>query len=417
VTARLLFDSISTNTGDLAIGIANAQLLEARGIPSTVVDPVAASVPEQMLIGGGELIRPRGDDFYDAFRPAGRHILHAAGVWTDADDLAYLDSYAAVSARSTREAAVLESARPDVRVLPCSTTLLESPRFDIPGADPGERLVGIHVVPHSLRLVDDLVRMIDAIPGRKVFIPFTHYNGDSSFMANLPFDRDDAIVLGQLSPLELHSVIGQLSVAIVSSLHASIFAYSQNVPFASFHQKKVDYYFADRGLSEHVVSTGDELALLSDRLTHDEFDFSDIIARDRKAVSGAFDDYAAILRADPAEPGADQPPTSSESTERRARILLDQAGQVLSDRDLAIGTVESRRAAVADELGERRRHVAELDLLVERQKAEIAAATARYAEANARFEQLSGRWWVRAAHRLSLVARLFRRPTRTGSES
>lgn len=411
MTSRLLFDSISTNTGDLAIGIANAQLLQQRGIDSTVVDPFAEHGEPSLLVGGGELIRPRGDAFYDAFRPEGRHILHAAGVWTDADHLDYLDSYQYVSARSTIEADVLRQARPDARVLPCSTTLLESPRFEIPGARPNEPLVGIHLVPHALGLIPDLVSIINAIPGRKVFLPFTHYNADYSFMSALPFDRDDAIVLGRLSPLELHSVIGQLDYAVVSSLHASIFAFSQNVPFASIHQKKVEYYFADRDLAAHVVSTGDELEELARRLAHEKFDFSESIARDRAAVVEAFDDYAEFLHSRNAPPPIQTSDERAVSLERRSSILLDQAEKVIGDRDHALALSEARRHLALGELAERTRHVAQLDAVVNELRSEVADTTARYDELLRQHERLTATWWVRAATRAARAwRRVFGRP-------
>ncbi|WP_166805450.1 hypothetical protein [Cryobacterium sp. Hb1] len=40
---------------------------------------------------------------------------------------------------------------------------------------------------------------------------------------------------------------------MVSSLQASIYAYSQNIPFASIHQAKAEYYFLDRALGSHLV--------------------------------------------------------------------------------------------------------------------------------------------------------------------
>jgi hypothetical protein len=65
-TARLLYDSVSRNTGDIAIGIAAAQVLESLGVASEVVDPFSARGDERYLIAGGELIRRAGDPFYDA---------------------------------------------------------------------------------------------------------------------------------------------------------------------------------------------------------------------------------------------------------------------------------------------------------------------------------------------------------------
>ena len=144
MTAHLLFDSISRNTGDIAIGIAGKQVLAARGIESDIVDPFDEFDAAPLLIGGGELIRDSGDSLYDRYRRPGGHILNAAGVWTSAQDLGYLRDYRFVSARSQVEVDHLRQWVPDARLLPCTTTLLESPHFEIEGLEPGEPVVGIH---------------------------------------------------------------------------------------------------------------------------------------------------------------------------------------------------------------------------------------------------------------------------------
>lgn len=360
--AALLYDSISPNTGDIAIGIAGQQVFDRLGFGTRIADPFEDEPDTGLIVGGGELIRTTGDAFYDRFRPRGRHILNAAGVWTTADDLDYLREYAVVSARSSVEAEVLGRAVDDVRVLPCATTLLESPTYTIEGVEPGEPLVGIHVVPHSLRQIEDLIPIIDAIPYRKVFIPFTHYNGDQSFMRALPFDRSNTVDLPQLSPLELHSVLGQMSSVLVTSLHASIFAYSQNVPFVSIHQKKVGYYFADRGLEDFVVRTDAELRTAIDRIEHERPDFSSLISRDRAAVTDAFAEYAEIANVAPRAESVASHELSPASAEHRRQLLQQQALHVLGDRDLAIGYSETRRL-----------HGLDREALLQRQLDEVSA--------------------------------------------
>ena len=343
--ARLLYDSVSRNTGDIAIGIAAAQVFSSLGVGTEIVDPFSPRDDGRFVVAGGELIRRAGDTFYDAYRPRGPHILNAAGVWTDADELDYLRDYEFVSARSETEAEVLRTAVPSAIAVPCATTLLESPRFEIPGLEPGEPVLGIHLVPHALRLIEDLVPIINAIPMRKVFIPFTHYNADRSFMMTLPFDRSDAIVLDRLAPLELHSVIGQMHSVLVTSLHATIFAYSQNVPFASIHQKKVDYYFRDRGLADHLVRDGGGLQRAAERLVAAEDDYRPLVDADRARVLEAFGQYARIL-GESIEPTDDpvRPATGPLDA-----ILLAQAEYVIQDRDAALAYSESRRIAIADE--------------------------------------------------------------------
>lgn len=345
---KLLFDSTSPNTGDAAIGIANEQILRTFGIESSVVDPFSPSFPSPLLIGGGEIVRTPGDDFYDNFRRPGNHILNAAGVWQDSGDLSYLREYSFVSARSTREVETLRKWVPDAKVIPCATTILESERYLIPGLVPGEPVVGIHLVPHTLRLIEDLVPIINAIPHKKVFIPFTHYNSDASFMRTLPFDQSNAIFLDVLTPRQLRSVFGQLTYAVVSSLHASIFSYSQNIPFASVYQTKAFDYFHDRGLAEHLVRDKAELVAMIDRLDTERFDFVPLVEKDRALILETFAEYARILRSsnnrEPWYSTADTPPRRVDS------MLLDQAHHVVRDRDLALSDTESRRAQAQLEL-------------------------------------------------------------------
>jgi len=343
----LLFDSVSANTGDIAMGIAARQLLARRGIEGDILSPFDPRSPEPTIIGGGELIRVPGDEFYDAFRRTGRHILNAVGVWTNATDLDYLRDYAYVSARTTREAEVLRSAVPDATVLPCATTAMTSDDIDVPGIAPGEPVVGVHLAPHALRMIEDLVPIIDAIPLKKVFIPFTHYNGDHSFMKHLPFDRRNSVTLPLLKPLELHAVIRKMTYMIATSLHASLFAYAQNIPFISIAQKKVRFYFDDRGLSHLVVTTASELSSRIREYTEELPDFSALVAADLTAIDRAWDTYASLIGrgSGPLKPH----PKAAAHEERAREIIAAQAMRVIEDRDLAVAQVEARRLRLARE--------------------------------------------------------------------
>ncbi|MGN6428686.1 MAG: polysaccharide pyruvyl transferase family protein [Leifsonia sp.] len=379
MTAHLLFDSISRNTGDIAIGIAGRQVLAARGIDSDYVDPFAdADAP--LIIGGGELIREVGDDFYDHYRRTGSHILNAAGVWPTSTDLDYLRDYQFVSARSEVEVDHLRTWVPDARLVPCTTTLLESPHFELDGIEPGETVVGIHLVPHTLRLLENMVDLVNRIPHKKVFIPFTHYNLDASFMRSMPFDWSNSFVLPDLAPLELHSVIRQMSYLITSSLHASIFAYSQGVSFGAVHQPKIENYFRDRGLGEFIIRDEREFVDVVDRLEHGGFDASAQVAADKAVVNEVYDEYARILGAQPASDSAAGPasPTGDAAgeagTTERDRILLGQSSSVISDRDLALSIVEARREAAVNEAADAQRSLQDV---------------------TGRYDELLTRWWVK----------------------
>ncbi|MGV8968105.1 MAG: polysaccharide pyruvyl transferase family protein [Cellulomonas sp.] len=399
----LLFDSISENTGDIAIGIAGVQEFARHGIRRcSILDPFepCPSNVDLVVVGGGELIRPVGDPFYDRFRPPIASVLNAAGVWQSAADLDYLRAYDRVTARTSTEAGFLRGSVPDVGVLPCTTSTLESENYTIPGSEPGEVLVGIHVVPHTLSICPDIVAMIDAIPERKVFIPFTHYNFDESFMSALPFDRSKSIQLPRLTPLELHSVIGQMKYVVVSSLHASIFAYSQNVPFASASQEKVAHYFADRGLSDLVFASDAELASALAQINEGTVDFSEQVASDKAAVRAAYANYAALARTRHASPvrHAEVVPNrgsvASRSSELQATALLvEQRAHVIVSRDTVIAQL-ARRAHEA-EVGVMTWH-AEADHLAE-EVSELRAAAARAAQSMSR--PVFWRRWTRVIGR------------------
>jgi hypothetical protein len=400
----LLYDSVSRNTGDIAIGIAAEQLFAVRGLSTRIVNPFDEAFPTPLVIGGGELVRVKGDPFYDAYRQPGEHILNSAGVWSSADDLGYLNDYSYVSARSEHEVDILRAFVPRAEVLPCATTLLQSDHFDIPGIEPGEPVVGIHMVPHSLRLIEDLIPIIDAIPHKKVFIPFTHYNGDQSFMKTLPFNSENSIVLDRLDPLQLHSVIRQMDYVVVSSLHASIYAYSQNIPFASIHQKKAEYYFQDRALGSHLVRDNRELVAMLSRLDSETFDFSEQIARDGRLVNQAFDLYTEILSASVQHVA---PPANPIPSARQQAVLFDQAQMVISDRDLALAYTESRR------LESRKVAVDLQQQAVNLRESLITARTDLQAARNElerRDRQHSRRVYVRARRALRRLASVFKRP-------
>ncbi|WP_324650844.1 polysaccharide pyruvyl transferase family protein [Georgenia sp. H159] len=340
---RSLYDSISPNTGDWAIGIAVAQELARHGVARPEVlspfEPVDAH-DQLVVVGGGDLIRPAGDPFYDRFRVQGPAVLNAAGVWPDADELDYLKEYRLVSARTSAEVEHLRSVVPDAELLPDATITLESEHVEIDGLPRDEPVVGIHVVPHALQLCPELVEAVDAIDHPKVFIPFTHYNYDDSFMAALPFDRSRAIDLPRLSPLELHSVIGQLSYVVVSSLHATFFAYAQGVPFVTADQRKVRDFLADRGLTDWLFSDDHSLRDALARVEQEPPALSELVAADRAAVHDAFSRIASLAGEEDAEERSDatttpSPPSPTDPASPRQVVVLaaEQREEALRNRD------------------------------------------------------------------------------------
>lgn len=351
----LLYDSISRNTGDCAIGISLHQTMAALGLESfdEPVRPAGARPAEGLIIGGGELIRPTGDEFYDAFRPRGRHILNGVGVWPSSDDLSYLNEYAYVSVRTRADADVLTRAGvPDIEVIPCLTTMLRSDASSSDEVsrrlppDDGTPLIGIHIVPHTMTVCPEIADVVNSLEGRKLLIPFTHYNQDRSFMGALGIR--DAVLLDEMSPLELHSLIGQLDLLIASSLHASIFAYSQNVPFVSARQPKVLDYFTDRGLEAFVFSDARDLdrALTA---ASSNLDFSALVAADRAALEPAIERWAEILG--DRSPGASRAVVDQQEDPLWVAHLLDeQLLSVVEQRDVLLSAALTRHHILEDRM-------------------------------------------------------------------
>lgn len=339
----LLYDSISSNTGDIAIGIALKQALSKRNIFAEIIDPFSYDKDEYdtVIVGGGQLLRDPGDSFYDLFRIKGNHILNSVGV-SGKKAFSYLKDYAYLSARSTYEAEILESfVDHKVSVVPCTTTILESEKYTIPGLDlkSGEKVVGIHIIPDVLINCPDIITIINNIPHKKVFIPFTHYNQDASFMKYLPFDKSNSIMLDKLEPLELHSIISQMDYVIVSSLHASIFAYTQNVPFISMYQKKTHDYFKDRQLEKYVYETQDQLDSLIKEIELSPPDMRRIIRKDKKTVEKAINTYADVIKSRIANSKDFVEKDNYASRLRNLNLEIQQLKGVVEKRDLLIHNI------------------------------------------------------------------------------
>ena len=150
----LLFNSVSDNMGDKAIGLVLQRMLAAKRIPFEIVDPFCPDLSNiaMLVIGGGELIRAPGHPFYDAFRVSGPHVLNSVGV-LDGAATEYLDEYPIVTVRTEADRAQLGRGE----VVPC-LTLLYSDRYqnhqDISRVPEGA--IGIHL---TANLRDEALRL------------------------------------------------------------------------------------------------------------------------------------------------------------------------------------------------------------------------------------------------------------------
>lgn len=94
----LLYDSFLDNVGDIAMGdAAIADGAGTAGCARSIFASDGDQVFDAVIVGGGELLRPTGDAFYDRFRAREGTMLNACGIWSDANELDYLGGYAMVS--------------------------------------------------------------------------------------------------------------------------------------------------------------------------------------------------------------------------------------------------------------------------------------------------------------------------------
>lgn len=326
----IVFDSVSNNTGDKAMGIVMSMFCEEQGFEYEIVDPLRFNPKDYrvVVIGGGLLLREPGDPFYDNYRVHGQNtVLNAVGL-AALTDLEYLNEYKYVTVRSDAENKRLSRFVKNVKTVPCITTMMYGDDRDLPNF--GNNAIGIHLAADILVHIPNMMGAINKAPGDKVFIPFTHYNDDKGIMSSLP-DVGLHMVLDNLEPMQLYSVLGKMKCVITTSLHASIFAYLQNVPFLTFYQEKTYDYFKDRGLENRVFR--DEKDLLTKLHLLEAADFKKLIETDKKNVKKHLRKIATIVKESP--PSNDSWITRIKSTTNDS-IKHEQLVSVVHGRDLLI---------------------------------------------------------------------------------
>ncbi len=284
----VLYDSVSNNTGDIAIGIALQQYLDEKKIRYEIVPPFDYNSADYsyLIIGGGQLIRSTGDPFYDSFRVPGDHILNGVGV-DNVDNLDYLNEYSSVSVRSISAAEKLNKQYPNLKieVIPCVATLLDSTNEE--NYPQEEKTIGLHLVADTFTNCPGIIDVLGKLPKPKVTFSFTTYNFDTQLMPAVEIwgikhhYRD-------MNPKQLHSLIGSMGGVIVSSLHATIFAYTQNIPFLTYYQPKTYEYLKDRGLERFVFKNTEELI---EKLPYldENWNFTHAVSKEKQAVRNYLD--------------------------------------------------------------------------------------------------------------------------------
>ncbi len=298
----LLWDSVSNNTGDRAIGLVLQKFFEERAFDFAVLNPFSYE-PDQystIVVGGGELLRELGDPFYDCFRVRGNHILNSVGTYKP-DHLDYLNDYALVTVRTLAEKNELMPVVPSVKVRPC-ISLLMGDYFPRPKrVEPIQKeAIGVHVHFGTIESVPDLLSALQEINRQYHirFIPFTHYNNDIALMRQMASRLPDASISSATEPVDIFYEFSFLKATISSSLHASLFSYSQNVPVLAFpYLPKVEAFLGERGLNDSCFHDRDELLAKFETLTSNPPDYGPRIQADKQSVREHLNEMEAILHA------------------------------------------------------------------------------------------------------------------------
>ncbi len=280
----ILYDNISGNIGDQAIGISLRKMLRKIGVEFEELVPGRFHPKDYqtIIIGGGYLLQPSPNFFYDKFRVAGPHILNACGIVGFPDDLQYLNDYLYVSVRSSGDKHKLYYLTKEVKVVPCTTMLLD----DLVEID-----LRIHKPSVGVQLWDGIIdeellaQFLSTQPYHVYFLPITHYNHDFKYLGRLSQKVKNATLLPILTPEEVFTIIGKLNYLITASLHGAIFAYVHNVPFALCGgQDKLVFFMQDRNLDAYLFNNFDELKSTFEVLQNNPPDYSESLERDLKTL-------------------------------------------------------------------------------------------------------------------------------------
>lgn len=294
-TVSLLLDTIYDNTGDKAIRIVMERFLRGSKLAYEVLDPTRLPPCDNrlLIIGGGHLLHEPGTPYYDFFRVPGAHILNAVTA-SATTDVSYLNDYLYVSVRSMDDLKRLSGQVRDVQVVPDVVAAYRPGR--VQPAPIRRATIGLHFAEYIPGIERELAKFREY---DLVFIPFTHYAHDTTAMRRMARHIRGSRLLPYMQPDELFATISKLSALVCVSLHASIFAYVNNVPFLVYGQPgtKVFGYWADRGMEAHLFQSPQQLRAKLERLLNDPPDYSAPLERDLKQLDEHFYRMADIIAA------------------------------------------------------------------------------------------------------------------------
>jgi len=296
----ILYDNISGNIGDVAIGLSVKKILRNMQIEFEELVPGRFNPNdyETIIIGGGNLIRPSPNFFYDKFRIPGNHILNSCGIAGFPDDLHFLDDYRYVSVRSTADRRKLHYLKREVKIVPCTSMLLDELKsFSLPIEKPS---IGIHLMPGFIRREDeeDFVEWVSSLGLNAYFLPVTHYNLDFVYLNRLSSKVRGSKMIPLLKAQEIFTIIGKFNYFISSSLHGAIFSYVHNVPFIVLDRqkdKKMRFFMEDRGLGQYLFADIHGLKSSFEGLLKDPPDYSEKVSKDFQVLDKHIKDLENIL--------------------------------------------------------------------------------------------------------------------------
>lgn len=255
---KLIYDNVSGNPGDVAIGQIELEYMRAFSIDVNPVDP-DYSGGDTLVIGGGELLPPVDNPFYRRFRRKGHHLLYAVGLGDDVYALTYLREYRYVSARTKQDALLLERAGgPQADVVPYPANLLEP-------ADSGLDARGMIGLQTSSTQYCDAY--IQHFKGQHV-LAFPWRRDCGGLMDHDDLDDARRVALGTggellptgLTPAQLMHVISQLDFFVCQTLHGAIWALQSGVNFiVQSYVPKIYYWAKERGLTNRVFQKPAEI--------------------------------------------------------------------------------------------------------------------------------------------------------------
>ena len=377
----ILYDNISGNTGDVAIGISIKKILTGLNVPFDELIPGNFNPLdyETIIIGGGYLIRESPDFFYDKFRVPGNHITNAIGIHGSPQDLNYLTKYKKITVRSTGDKRKLAYLDQSIEVIPCTTMLLED-LLELPFVF-NRPCIGIHIFPvFSKEEEEQFIQWIISLPYTVYFLPITHYNKDIQYMRSLKEKIPNAEVLPILKAQEIFTICGKFDFFISSSLHGAIFSYVHNVPFLLFNaDEKMQFFMEDRHLDHYLFGNFYELRTRFADLERERPDYSENVLNDKKVLDGYLRYLSSVLPVNTAKSTEPAVPVS-EATYQISQLIMDNSElerqnfhyrNRISDLSFHTGNLENIITGREHQITELQQHITNLETVLADQKHRI----------------------------------------------